>query len=94
MKELEGLPLKTIVPSEGVVYVLYQAAIFKNAPHPNAARLLMDFLLSEEAQSIYARDGYGPVVAGASGASTPPLLGTSELATAAEMAGFAKEIYQ
>jgi iron(III) transport system substrate-binding protein len=51
-KELEGLPLKTVVPSEGAVYVLYQTAIFKNASHPNAARLFMDFLLSDEAQAI------------------------------------------
>jgi iron(III) transport system substrate-binding protein len=94
MKELEGLPLKTIVPSEGVVYVLYQTAVFQNAPHPNAARLFMDFLLSEEAQRIYAEDGYGPVVDAKEGASGPPLLGTSELATMAEMALLAREIYK
>lgn len=95
MKELEGLPVKTIVPSEGAVYVLYQAAIFKNAPHPNAARLFMDFLLSDEVQAIYVEDGYGPVVESArKKASVPPLLGTSELATMAEMARLAKEIYR
>jgi iron(III) transport system substrate-binding protein len=95
MKELEGLPVKTVVPSEGAVYVLYQAAMFKNAPHPNAARLFMDFLLSDEAQAIYVEDGYGPVVESArKKASPPPLLGTSELATMAEMARLAKEIYK
>jgi iron(III) transport system substrate-binding protein len=95
MKELEGLPLKTVVPSEGAVYVLYEAAAFKNAPHPNAARLFMDFLLSDEAQAIYAEDGYGPVVETLRKKSSPPaLLGTSELATMAEMARLAKEIYK
>ena len=95
MKELEGLPLKTVVPSEGVVYVLYQTAIFKKAPHPNAARLFMDFLLGDEAQAIYAEDGYGPVVEVLRRkTSPPPLLGTSELATMAEMARLAKEIYK
>jgi iron(III) transport system substrate-binding protein len=95
MKELEGLPLKTVVPSEGAVYVLYQTAIFKNAPHPNAARLFMEYLLSDEAQAIYAEDGYGPVVEAARRKTTPPpLLGTSELATMAEMARLAREIYK
>jgi iron(III) transport system substrate-binding protein len=95
MKELEGLPLKTIVPSEGAVYVLYQSAVFKNAPHPNAARLFMNFLLSDEAQAIYAEDGYGPVVEAAQRkTSRPPLLGTSFLSTMAEMARLAREIYK
>jgi iron(III) transport system substrate-binding protein len=95
MKELEGLPLKTVVPSEGAVYVLYQTAIFKNAPHPNAARLFMDFLLSDEAQAIYAEDGYGPVVESVQKkTSRPPLLGTSFLSTMAEMARLAREIYK
>jgi iron(III) transport system substrate-binding protein len=95
MKELEGLPLETVVPEEGVVYVLYQAAVFKSAPHPNAARLFMDFLLSDEAQKIYVSDGYGPVVeAGKPGTSRPPLLGTSNLATMAEMAALARELYK
>jgi ABC-type Fe3+ transport system substrate-binding protein len=30
-----------IVPTEGAPYVLFQGTIFKGAPHPNAARLLM-----------------------------------------------------
>ena len=95
MKELEGLPLKTVIPSEGAIYVLYQTAVFKNAPHPNAARLFMDFLLSDEAQAIYAEDGYGPVVESArTKTPRPALLGTSELKTMAEMARLAREIYK
>jgi len=95
MKELEGLPLKTVVPSEGAVYVLYQTAVFKNAPHPNAARLFMDFLLRDEAQAIYAEDGYGPVVEASQKKTTrPALLGTSDLETMAEMARLAREIYK
>jgi iron(III) transport system substrate-binding protein len=94
-KELEGLPLETIVPEEGAVYVLYQTAVFKSAPHPNAARLFVDFLLSDEAQSIYAADGYGPVIeAGQKKTARPPLLGTSNLATMSEMAALARQIYK
>jgi iron(III) transport system substrate-binding protein len=94
-KELDGLPLETVVPEEGVVYVVYQAAVFKSAPHPNAARLFMDFLLSDEVQRIYASDGYGPVVEAVQPkTSRLPLLGTSSLATMAEMATLAREIYK
>jgi len=58
---LAGLPVKYIVPSEGVTYGAYAVAMMRNAPHPNAARLLMDFYLSDEVQTIYAREAHGVV---------------------------------
>ncbi|HUD85252.1 MAG TPA: extracellular solute-binding protein [Xanthobacteraceae bacterium] len=36
--------------------------LVKNAPHPNAARLLIDFLLSEEGQQTFADVGYLPAL--------------------------------
>jgi ABC-type Fe3+ transport system substrate-binding protein len=33
-------------------------ALPANAPHPNAGKLMMDFLLSQEGQEIYAKFGY------------------------------------
>jgi len=60
----EGLPLQTIIPQEGTPYVTYDAAVFTGAPHPNAARLLLDFFISEEAQMIYVRSGRGPTIKG------------------------------
>jgi ABC-type Fe3+ transport system substrate-binding protein len=36
--------------------------LVKNAPHPNAARLLIDFLLSEEGQRVFAEVGYLPAM--------------------------------
>jgi iron(III) transport system substrate-binding protein len=59
---IRGLPVKYIVPEEGVTYGSYSAAIFRNAPHRNAARLLADFYLSDEVQTIYAREAHGIVV--------------------------------
>ena len=55
--------MKFIVPEEGAAYGSYSAAILRNAPHPNAARLLADFYLSDEAQTIYAKEAHGIVVA-------------------------------
>lgn len=37
------------------------AAVLNNAPHPNAAKLLYDFLLSDEGQTIYRDNDYLPV---------------------------------
>ena len=62
--DLKDLPVKALVPAEGCPYVRFDGAIFKNAPHPNAARLLMDFFLSDEVQSIYVTSGFRPVIAG------------------------------
>jgi iron(III) transport system substrate-binding protein len=58
---LRGLPVRSVVPEEGAPYVLYALAILKNAPHPNAARLYIDFALSDDVQLIFAQDGYGIV---------------------------------
>jgi iron(III) transport system substrate-binding protein len=61
---LAGLPVKYIVPEEGATYGAYAVSMLKGAPHPNAARLLMEFYLSDEVQTIYAREAHGIVVDG------------------------------
>jgi iron(III) transport system substrate-binding protein len=61
---IKGLPVKFIVPEEGVSYGSYSAAVMRNAPHPNAARLLANFYLSDEVQTIYAKEAHGIVVDG------------------------------
>jgi iron(III) transport system substrate-binding protein len=94
--EMKGLPVKLIVPSEGMPYITYELALLKNAPHPNAARLFMEFFLSDEAQAIHAAQGLITVttLASADGAKPPPLLGTTEAARQDEMLKLAKEIYK
>ena len=59
MPNLKGLPVTYVIPAEGVSYGSYAAAVMKHPPHPNAARLLADFYLSDEAQTIYAKTGHG-----------------------------------
>jgi len=48
----EGLPVRAWVPEEGSPYVESVMAMIKNPPHPNAARFLMNWLLSDEGQKI------------------------------------------
>lgn len=48
-----------IYPSEGMPIAPAPIAILKDAPHPNAARLLVDFTLSLEGNTLLAHDIFG-----------------------------------
>lgn len=51
----KGTPIRWINPSDGVPMVPAPLAILKNAPHPEEAKLLLDFLLSEKGQNLTQR---------------------------------------
>ncbi|HET9903774.1 MAG TPA: extracellular solute-binding protein [Xanthobacteraceae bacterium] len=65
----KGAKLKFLLPEEGVVLLAQAMFILKAAPHPNAAKLWVDFLLSEEGQRILA--GSEALVSGRSGFASP-----------------------
>jgi iron(III) transport system substrate-binding protein len=48
-----------IYPMEGMPLTLAPIAILKGAPHPNAAKLLIDFTLSREGNTLLAHDIFG-----------------------------------
>ena len=50
-----GANLDFLLPSEGVVLLGQGSFILAKAPHPNAARLWMDFVLSEAGQTILSK---------------------------------------
>ena len=50
-KQKEGAPVKMIFPPEGVPANPYATGIPKTAAHPNAAKLFMNWCLSEEGQA-------------------------------------------
>ena len=47
-----GKPVEIIYPSEGSPLIVGPNGIFKNAPNPNAARLLQSYMLSAECQQL------------------------------------------
>ena len=53
-----GNPLAIQYPTDGAILVSTPSAILKNAPHPNAARLFMEFLLGPEFNVILAQAHY------------------------------------
>jgi putative spermidine/putrescine transport system substrate-binding protein len=53
----KGLDWQVVVPEDGKYAAYYAQAINKDAPHPAAARLWMEFLYSPEGQNLYLK-GY------------------------------------
>src|SRR5690606_30128920 len=62
----KGNPLGRIMPKEGSILMLSPSAIMANAPHPNAAKLFMEFLIGSEEVDELAIKRFGiPKRAGA-----------------------------
>ena len=55
-KKRDGAPLDAIYGPEGIPIVPYGSGITVNARHPNAAKLYMDWILSDEGQAMSIRD--------------------------------------
>ena len=99
--ELKGLPVKFLAPKEGLPYVGYDLALLKNAPHPNAARLLMQHYLDQKMQQDFANLGLLPVTSDALSQVDPlvadleksKLLGTTDATRMEQMLALAKQIF-
>ena len=61
---LKGLPVKVIMPEEGLPYTPVAIAMIKGAKNPHAARLFMHHMLSEEVQLSFAKVGYPVAIKG------------------------------
>jgi len=57
----KGAPV-TWLKVEPISGVTHSIGLVKNAPHPNAAKLLIDFLVSEEGQRTFAAVDYLPAM--------------------------------
>ena len=55
------VPLEVVVPSEGVFFMPGALMINQAAPHPNLARLFVDFILSDEGQRLFAKGYAHPI---------------------------------
>lgn len=99
--ELKGLPVKLLAPKEGLPFVGYDLALLKNAPHPNAARLLMEYYLGQKMQQSFANLGLLPVTSDQLSKVDPSvaelekskLLGTTDATRMDKMLALAREIF-
>ncbi|MFB7189254.1 ABC transporter substrate-binding protein [Streptomyces sp. NPDC056230] len=58
----KGVDWKVAIPTDGVYAQYYSQAINKQAPHPAAARLWMEFLYSAEGQNLWLKGYARPVL--------------------------------
>ena len=65
-----GAPIDFHVVEPAIVHTI-AGGISKNAPHPNAAKLFMDYLLSEEGQRTYLSESIEPARTGIDPAWVP-----------------------
>jgi len=99
---LKGLPVKFLVPKEGLPYIGYDLAMLKKAPNPNAARLLMEHYLGRKMQQNFANLGLLPVTTETLSDIDPAvadlqksrLFGTTDAARMDIMLAQAREIYK
>ncbi|WP_190158291.1 ABC transporter substrate-binding protein [Streptomyces litmocidini] len=60
--EGKGVDWQVAVPADGVYAQFYSQAVSKDAPHPAAARLWMEFLYSTEGQNLWLKGHARPVL--------------------------------
>lgn len=65
----KGAKLKVLYPSDGFTLLPQSTFILKAAAHPNAAKLWIDFILSEQAQALLAREE--ALISGRTGFKSP-----------------------
>ncbi len=51
----KGNPIDVVYPTDGTVVVVSPIGILKDAPHPNAAKLFLNFLMSKEYSALCAK---------------------------------------
>lgn len=61
----KGAPIEWLAPAEQTPAASLYTGVIKNAPHPNAGRLLVDFMFSPEAAKVYVNQGWLPLRKGA-----------------------------
>ena len=60
----KGNPIAPVYPTDGSILCIGPAAVMANGPHPNAGRLFMEYLLSQEFAQFLADNRVDPVRTG------------------------------
>lgn len=57
-----GEDVAIVIPKEGTITAPYAISMVKGSPHPNAAKLWLNFIMSEEGQKIFAEGFVRPIL--------------------------------
>lgn len=77
----KGVPIALDQPADGVVLMTFPSAVPTGAPHPNAAKLFMEWLLSENYSRLIAAQGSEPIHAGVPPRADEPSLDGQQVLT-------------
>jgi putative spermidine/putrescine transport system substrate-binding protein len=61
-KYVDKAPVETVIASEGTITMPLVIGMAKGAPHPKEAKKYMDWLLTDEAQRLFAQSYFRPVM--------------------------------
>ncbi len=64
-KYKDGANVEFVIPAEGTVIVPYVMSLVKNAPHPDQGKQILDFIMSDTGQAVWANAFLRPVRASA-----------------------------
>lgn len=57
-----GDDVEIVIPKEGTITAPYAISLVKGAPHPNAGKLWLNFIMSEAGQKIFAKGFVRPIL--------------------------------
>jgi putative spermidine/putrescine transport system substrate-binding protein len=60
-KYTDGAPVEFVIPTEGTVLFPYVMGLVRGGPNPDNGRLVLDFVLSDEGQTLWANAYMRPV---------------------------------
>jgi len=64
MKYIDGGDIEVVIPKDGSVSMPLVMGMVKGAPHEDRVKEYLDWLLTEQAQSIFAKSFFRPVIPG------------------------------
>lgn len=62
LRHIDEAPVEVVIPCEGTLAIPYVISLVKDAPHPDAGKALLDFVLSEAGQRLFAESYLRPVL--------------------------------
>jgi putative spermidine/putrescine transport system substrate-binding protein len=61
LANIDEAPVEVVIPCEGSLTIPYVISLVKNGPNPQAGKALIDFVLSDEGQRLFAESYLRPV---------------------------------
>lgn len=61
LRNIDQAPIEVVIPCEGTISIPYVMSLVQDAPRPEAGKALIDFVLSDEGQRLFAESFLRPI---------------------------------